>query len=119
MYTKACVVAAGLRVFKTTVSENEGGVLDILNARDGLPFDEDQPIRNGLGKPRQDRQRHYVAATGTGNCRGRAGFVVQTNYRPIDDLSFKMIDVDGQAASDLPLFSPNGKVSSIWYICQN
>lgn len=50
-----------MRVFKTSSNENESGTLDILYAQDGMPFDDDHPIKEGLARPKQDRQRHYLA----------------------------------------------------------
>jgi hypothetical protein len=73
-FVKSRTVAAGIRVFKTSVSENESGVLDVLYSRDGGNVDSSTKIVSGLGRPKNDRHRQYLAQTGGEDCRGQCGF---------------------------------------------
>lgn len=108
-----------MRVFKTSSSETESGIIDIVYAQDGLGFDDNHQIGSTLSRPKADRQRHYLAQTETGNCRGRAGFVVQGNYRPFDDVDFEMTEPGNAAVLDNALFQAGGDVSALWFVMDN
>jgi len=108
-------VAAGLKVTKTSIGETEGGMVDTIYSRDGIPVDDDHRLDTDIGRPKPDRQRNYLAKTATESCRGRAGLVVQMNYRPFDDDSFNNRDIDGSKGSDHNTLNFGGDVQPIWF----
>lgn len=60
-FTKHRIASAGLRIFKTSKSENESGQLDIAYFRDGHTIDNNSTLSTDLGRPRNDRMRMYLA----------------------------------------------------------
>jgi len=117
-FSKARVVAAGVRVFKTTASTSEGGILDILYSQDGIPWDSGANVSKDLARPKLDRARHYLAQVSHDSCRGRAGFVVQNNYRPFEEIDFEFREPE-ESQQNTGMFAPGGDASSLWVTIQS
>lgn len=84
-------MASGIRVFKTSVSDNESGHLDMHYNRDGASIDEVSSIKSLFSRPTSDTRRLYLAGR-MGSLRGQTGFVTQCSYRPHDQSSFDFRD---------------------------
>lgn len=100
-YLKGRTVGAGMRFFKTSSADAESGTLDLVYSRDGAAFDDGQAFGQDINRPKSDRIRLFLARTNDNSLRGQAGFVAQTNYRPIDDIAFNYRDVDSALGGDM------------------
>lgn len=113
-FTKARVVAAGMRIFKTSQSDTESGTLDFVYSPEGAAFDDNHQISMGLGKARRDRERVFLASAGD-DCRGKAGFVAQANYRPYSYENLEMEDVGTHHMTQARQLVLGGEQSIVWF----
>jgi len=61
IYAKAKVVGSGVRLFKSSVADNESGICDVIYGQEGMAIDDLHPISDNLGMPQLDRTRLYLA----------------------------------------------------------
>lgn len=117
LFIKSRTVAAGLRVWKTSSSENESGALHSIYGRDGVPIDENVSLATEMSRPRLDRATVFLAQGECyGHCRGRQGFTIQNNYRPHDEESFRYRQADRPSAETLFGSQPQGAI--LWVVSE-
>lgn len=91
LYTKQRVVSSGLRIFKTSASDTESGILNMCYSRDGAAMDEHATFSDLLNRRTDENAKIYLAGK-FGTLRNQVGFVSQVNYRPYNIDSFKYRD---------------------------
>jgi len=75
--------------------------MDIVYGQDGLPVDDDIPLKTELGRPMDDRTRIYLASSQTGECRGKVGFIGQCNFRPSNVNSLNLLTMGSDTQTDV------------------
>lgn len=74
LFTKQRVVSSGLRVFKTSASESESGVMTMSYSRDGTAMDESASFGDLFNRQTEETSRCYLAGK-FGTLRSQIGFV--------------------------------------------
>lgn len=88
MFARYRLVSAGVKLHKTSKSDQESGIVYTQYNPSGIPIAANTPMDQNLGRADKDKSKVYLAGLNDGSCDGKNGFVEMFTYHPtrIDEL---------------------------------